>query len=374
MKFTIEYNDLEPILKDLCDISAPKEGELGRALLIGTDEDRVLFSTTGTGIIAYAFIDANIIKDGEIIIEAKLLHTLLKKLTKNQTLTFAVKGGSRTKCLEVTAGDGTYEYDPYKLEFPIPNSKYHWDYSLKAETLTEMLNKAGWLSGVKMEEHQSAEGVLIEFADQKFNIISSDLVKFACVTYDIPEDEKITPISAIAPSVLIKTLMKHIKKSENVTIHISDEHIKFSLDKINYISSLISAEYPDIRGAMDTDEEPVIVLVQRTTFTKTVDRLVQFTDKIRQMLTFELKHRKAIKVASHNISNKRSSNELLPEKWENKCSIYTGINGQKLLEILKKIKADEVRLLFRQGEHSPLEIQEPENNNVYYLLSSLRID
>jgi len=373
MKFTIDHAVLYPILKDLCDISAPKEGEIGKSLLIGTDENRVLFSTTGNDIIAYTYLEAEIVKEGEIIIEAKLLFDLMKKLSKKTTLTFSVKGGTRSRYLEVIVAKGEYQFDPIKVDFPIPNSKFHWDYAIDAPTLLDMFNKAGWLFGTKLEDYESAEGVLLEFTESQFNVISSDMVKFACCTYHIPTTEILTPASVVVPNKIIKVLMNHLKKAENAGIHIADEHVKFSADNINYICELISAPYPDIRKATDLSEEPNTIMVERTVFTKVLDRLVLFTDKVRQMITFDLKRRKNIKLASHNIGNKKSSTEELEIAW-NYPNLYKGINGQKLYEIVKKMKSDEVRILIRPSKESPVEIQEPGNNNVYYLLSSLRID
>lgn len=374
MKFTIKYDELYPILKDLCDIAAPKEGDTGKSLLIGTDEDRVLFSTTGNGIIAYSYIEADVEKEGEIIVEAKLLFDLMKKLSKKNDLTFAVKGGARSKYLEVVSAKGEYQFDPIKVEFPIPKSKFHWNYTLNADRLLDMFNKAGWLFGTKLEDYESAEGVLLEFTGTEFNVISSDMVKFACCTYVLPENKQVTPASVIVPNKIVKVLMNHLKKAEGeATIHIADEHAKFTTKNVNYICEIISSDYPDIRSRINKDEKANSILIERLELSRVLSRLILFVDKVREMVTLDLKKNKMIKFSSHNIGNKKSSTEQIDTSWPY-VSIYKGVNGQKFYEIVRKMKSDDVRLLIRSGEHSPVEIQEPGNIDVYYLLSSLRID
>lgn len=375
MKFKIKLPDIKDTLNFL--IKSTASGDVvGKSLLVGTAENKILLSTTNNdGIISYAYIPAEILAEGEIIIEAKLLNNLIRKLpAKEKDLTFKIKGRrKKDMCLLLSVGNGEYEFDRQDdIEFPIPKSQFQWDYSLKAETLLSMLERSGWLFGDKMEEYSACEGVLFEFTDDIFNIISSDTVKFACSTHNI-EDGQFETNSVIVPSKIIKLLMGHLKKAEEATIFIADEHVKFKIDNVNYVSSSINDTYPDIRAAFELDIKPESVLVNRVSLCKTLERLNLFTDKIRQMITFTLKPKKPIELTSHNIGTKKCSTEELPEHWGNKEQIYIGINGEKLFEIAKKMITDEMDLRFR-GDNNVLEIHEPGNPDVYYILAPLRTD
>lgn len=376
MVFELEYDDLFNSLKKLCEVSAVKEGGVSKSLFIGASESQVVFSTTGEDIISYTHIHAKIKELGEIVIEAKLLFNLLAKLPKKSTIKFETIG-KRTPYLLVSTENKEYEFDPMKVDFPLPNTSYYWDFELEAPIFMEMLNKTGWLYGVKMEDHTIMENVFFEFKNDEFNIISSDLNRFGCCSYYIVE-ETFDPKSVVVPNKMIKLLLKHLKDASSVEIFISDKYIKFKVDNMNYVCEVIEGEYLDIRKHLKEkgffDKKKYSCVIKRLPFTKLLSRLNLFTDNIRSMLTFTCKLKKNIVVTSHNIGTKKNSREEIEaDPWAGKA-IYLGINGDKLFDVANKNKCEDLELVFTDSD-SPLTVNLPDDSyDTFYLLKNLRTD
>jgi len=375
MKFKADLKDIVDVVNKINKVLNPKD-EIGKTFLIGADEDKqkILISATNSdGLIAYAYVSAEVIKEGEAIIEGKLLYNLVRKLPKKSPeLLFYTTGKRKSdKSLKLKVSKKIYEFDVFDIDFPTPKTRFQWSFDVDMIDFKLLLESAGWLFGSKMEENTACEGVSFEFKDNTFEVISTDLVKaaFCKVEYDDIEFDK---TKIVIPSKVIKLISEQLKNYEEVEIFISDEFIKIKLDNINFISVLIPDKYPDPRKLYNPKKKGHSALFDRLELKKSLDRLILFTDKIRQLVTWDLKLDKPIILTSNNITNKKRSVEELEEYWGGK-PLFIGLNCEKLLQICKKSKSKELRLTFRQPEDAVV-VQEPDNDNTFYLLTSLRVD
>ena len=383
MEFSLDRDALLKVLQACFGIVERKTTKLILAnILIDVKADKtVTIVATDSEIEAIFTLEADSVKSiGKTTVSAKKLLEICRVMTPDSQMDFVFNSQKMkmkvssviSRFILVCLDDSEFP----NLKQPVSGGKI----VLAQEQLLNMFKKVHFCMG-----HQDVRfylnGLLLELVNQELRFVSTDShrLAFAKVLLTQPSEinnlDKNSPdksaINLIIPRKAVVELMKLLDQApDSVTILFSSNHIQFKLPHITFTTKLLEGEYPDYNEIIP-EKGSSELLACNESFKHALNSVsILANDQINGVL-FDLKNNNEQMVLQTYNTAKEIAHTTLPVDFKGN-DIKIGFNIRYLNDILGVLNSDQFLLSLEDDEDSVL-VQQPEDNNCFYVLMPIRI-
>lgn len=307
----------------------------------------------------------NIIEKGSVVISAKYLSEIAKKLpgdihikvNHNQVVTIQSDG--------VVTSLNSFLSEEYPN---LPNIADANFCIVPRQDLFEMIQQTAFAASTN-DFHPVLAGVSMTFKENHLSFTATNSHRLAFKKIRINANIN---TNIIVPNKTLNELIKLIdEKIDNIHIFLTNTYIVFKANNVALFSRLIEGAYPSINGLLPQECKTTIV-VNRTQFLKGIDRACLFASEWKNNnVQFEIKDDSKLIISSMSteIGKIQETQSIMELKGD--IGFRITLNGNFLLDVLKVIKEEEIRLNFN-GSMKPVLVEPIENKSNYYLISPVR--
>jgi len=310
MNFKINSKQLEKLLaKVFPAIPSRTTMSILENFLFDLEEGVLTVSATDLEIALRASLNVDASENISMVVPAKLLFDVVKSLGDTM-INFSIEANQKMK---LKTENGQYAIGFASAdEFPkLPVIQKEKALSLSGKTLKKALEKTSFAIS-KEAMRPAMMGALLECTEQGLIFVTTDghrLVKFVDRQVTFPAHE-----NYILPERAVGVLGKLVNESA-LTLFLSETHLSFVMDDLEFSSRLIAQKYPDYNSVIPIENENILQL-KRNDLHAAIKRMLLFSTSNYQQVKFSITA-SAVEVSSEDIDKGSSAKETIP------CS-YTG--------------------------------------------------
>lgn len=366
MKFTCNTKKLNDACSNVMKAVSPKvtipslEGilvECGSDVLSLTGYDfEVGINTT---------ISANVIEPGAVVINAKVLSDIIRKLPEN-TVSFETSGNS------VSIDSGAAQYSIMSIDaddYPeLPSVSGGYPLFLNQNMLQDMVNQTLYAVADNEFSKPVHTGLKFELTLNQLRLIGVDGYRLAVRTETIKYDGE--DISFIVPKKTIRELMKLLDTDEDkqISISVGKRHIVFDTDEYSIISRLLDGDFLDYKAAIPKTSTTTI-LINTNDAIRCIERAIPVIENDKKNPI-----RCLFENSEMRVSTVSSLGRVVDYTHAN-CSgdrVEIGFNSKFLLDALNASNTDQVRIELNSSVN-PAKIMPLSDDNFIFLVLPMRL-
>ena len=352
MKFTIERANL---LKSLSHVQSIVEKRNTIPVLsnvrIEAMEDGISFKATDMDTEITEIVDAKTIETGATTAPAHMLYDIVRKLSDGSDveLTFPDDKGQLT----IASGKSKFSLSCIGVEdFPvISGDKLPTNFVMAKEELKDVIDRTKFAVSTE-ETRYYLNGVYMHAKNEgEAKVLRENMV------------------GVIIPRKTVGEIRKLLDDTgaDEITIAMSENKIRFTMEDITLTSKLIDGTYPDYERVIPTDNDKVLELGVKD-LASAVDRVSVVAERTRAIKMLTAKNHVTITTSSPDLG---SAQEEVEAKYDSEA-LEIGYNFRYLLDILAEVKGDSVRISFADGS-SPSVIHDTSDSSAIYVLMPMRV-
>lgn len=369
MKITIHKSVL---LKQLIQVSVGASDnnvvEVLRGVLFSLNEERLQLVAGDTNFFIKTEIpatDYKIHKPGAIILYAKEVTEVIKRMP-DSLIDIEVKDTSA----KISSGKTKITLRGIESEmFPkLPSEPQKHDLEMPGNDLKELIQMTSFAVS-KKEDFPIITGIRMSFTDSGIKFTACDRKRFAIVTDPLKSDLNRELVIA---SEHMGKVNSAIKDSDTVFISVSDPMVIFKSADIAIYARILNGSYPDVES-MFSNSEYAFSMCKRSDLVEALER---------SRITAEKNKNGGFLIKLQRINGEvviESKNEYAEETRDHVTAelsggkpILVGCDGKYLLDALKAIKDDTVKIRFA-GEGMPVIISNGDEDLAMYLICIHRL-
>lgn len=307
-------------------------------------------------------IEATVQQQGEIVVSAKLFSEIVRKLPEEVV---CIETDDRM-ITYITSGQAEYQIvGMSSVEYPdLPSFEETESIEIKGDILKEMIRQTVYAVSDNSAK-QIYTGSLFEIKNNIFKIVSVDGFRMAIRQENI---ESNINTEFIVPGKTEQEVLKLINDENIVTISVGARHIMFKINNYSVISRLIEGTFLNYDTAIPKEVKTEVVVNTRKII-NAVDRMSLLNnDKIQSPVKCNISDDE-IKLSCTSVVGK--ANDVISTTVIGE-SVEIGFNNRYLLEALRNIDSDEVKLVLN-GSLSPMLIKPIKGEDFISLILPMRI-
>ena len=310
-------------------------------------------------------VPANIEENGGIILNAKVLCDILRKLPAD---TISIESDERhlavLRC-------GEMEYSLIGIspdEFPeLPSVSGGFPIVLQQDILREMIRQT--IFSVAVNENKVVHtGIKFEITSGEIKLIAVDGFRLAVrkEAIDYTGDD----ISFIVPAKTLSEVVKLFSADGEgtVSLGVGKRHIVFEVGNYTVVSRLLDGEFLNYRSAIPNLVSTTVKVSTRSLIDSIERTSLIITDRIKSPLRFNFEENR-IRISS--TTSLGSANDKVEAEISGN-PVEIGVNNRFLLEALRVCDTDEVQLQLN-GSFAPLLIVPPQGDSFLFLILPVRL-
>lgn len=332
-------------------------------VLIEAHDERLTISGYDLEIAIVTDIKATIKAAGAVVIRAKLLLDIIKKLPP-QFITIDVEDNN---LVNISCDNINYSIVGISAaEFPeIPDFNVHNMIKIKSDVLRDMVKQTVYAVSDNTSK-PIYTGSLFEFKDGVFNIIAVDGYRMAIRSEHI--DCKLDTYFVVPGKTQLEILKLLSSDDKNVEIVLGDRHIAVCIDNYKIFSRLIEGTFMDYNSAIPKEYKTEL-LVNRRNLINSVERMsLLCNDKIQNPFRCIFENGE-IKLSTTAAIGK--ANEIMEVEFKGDY-IEMGLNCRCFLDALKNCDTDEVRVLL-SGSLAPMILKPVSGDSFLHIVVPMRL-
>lgn len=308
-------------------------------------------------------IDATIHQEGEIVVSAKLFSEIVRKLPEEVV---CIETDERM-ITYITSGQADYQIvGMSSVEYPdLPTFEETDSIEIKGEILKEMIRQTVYAVSDNIQK-PIYTGSLFEISNNLFKIVAVDGFRMA-----IRQESIDTEINTqfVVPGKTQQEVLKLITSDEEkVNIIVGMRHIMFKINNYSVISRLIEGTFLDYNSTIPKEKKTEVVVNTRKVI-NAVDRMSLLNgDKIKSPVKCEFINDE-IRLSCSSAIGKANDTVSAPIIGE---EVTIGFNNRFLLDALKNIDSDEVKIIINGGL-SPMIITPVKGDSFINLVVPMRL-
>ena len=286
-------------------------------------------------------IDANVKEPGEVVLNAKLLSSMVSRMPSGQINIQSAENGKTT----IQSGVAQFEIQSMNpTDFPeLPNTGAEETLNIKTGVLRDMIERT--LYAVSQDEKKPAHtGELFEISPDKLTVVALDGYRLAIVERQV---EAIKEIRIIVPS-----------KTMNVV---------FTTAGYTIMSRLIEGEFLNYHNVIPNGSRTSVVLDTKE-FIETIERAsLIITERLKNPLRISFTEGKVVVRCQTNLGR-------VVDEFNAQCEgdeVEIGFNNRYLLDALRNARTEQVKLEI-SGPLSPVKVLPTEGSDFLYLVLPVR--
>ena len=372
MKFTIERAKL---LKTLSHVQSIVEKRNTIPVLsnvrIEAMEDGISFKATDMDTEITEIVDAKTAETGATTAPAHMLYDIVRKLSDGSDveLTFPDEKGQLT----IASGRSKFSLSTIGVEdFPvISGDKLPVNFAMGKDELKDVIDRTQFAVSTE-ETRYYLNGLYIHAKNEGeakvLRVVATDGHRLACVESPLPKGAE-SMAGIIVPRKTVGEIRKLLDdtSTDNITIALSENKIRFTMEDVTLTSKLIDGTYPDYERVIPTDNDKVLELGVKE-LSSAVDRVSVVAERTRAIKMITNKNHVTITTSSPDLG---SAMEEVEAKYDSE-SLEIGYNFRYLLDILNEVKGDSVKISFADGS-SPSVIHDTSDASAIYVLMPMRV-
>src|SRR5215210_2344375 len=346
MKLTITREQLqEGLVAVAASVPAKTTLPILSNILLEASKDGIRLSGTDLDISVSTTVPASVDQEGAITLPARKLVEIVRELP-SAAIRLTASGEQR-----VTIECGRSKFRLLGLpreEFPaFPSVKFDGGWRTSSRELQKLIAHVAFAASTE-ESRPILNGVLWELRPERMRMVATNGHRLARMDVPTPPSGNAAQADLIVPPKALEQIRRLFRSDEEVEIARSENHLGFRSPTTQIFTRLIEGPYPNYEQVIPRENDKVA----------TADKAA-FTSALRRMSIVASDQTHRIRMAFANGSCKLSvqtpdlgeAQEELTVSYEGD-PLEIGFNASYLLEILKYIPTDEVRLTFKAPERA----------------------
>ena len=321
--------------------------------LIGSDMD----------VSIQTIVDADIIEDGSIVIDAKIFGEIIRKLP-NSTIKIET---IENQLIKITCEKSVFDVVYMNTnEYPeLPQINENLKISVNQNILKNMI-KGTSFAIAQDETRPILQGILFEVKNKNLNLVALDGYRLAIRSEFLDSD---MDMEVVIPGKTLNEVSKILEDIDDIVdITFTDNHILFNLEKTKIISRLLEGKYINYNSLLP-QEHKLLVNVNRQELQNAIERAsLMAKDGNTNLINLDFKQDNLIITSNSQLGKVREEIEIKLQGEE----IEIAFNSRYLLDVLKNIEDDDVLMKMTSGI-TPCVIEEKDNENSKYLVLPVRL-
>lgn len=366
MKFSCEKSIL---LDAVAVASRAVSGKSAIALLEGLllrATDRLTLTGYDLSLGIRTTIDADIIETGEVVLSARILGDIIRKLPDDviyietdEKLLTTIKCGRAVFNLIASPAD----------DFPqLPEVSQESSISLPEATLKSMISKT--IFAVSDNESKPIHtGCLFEAENKQLNIVAVDGYRVS-VRREMMDMPLLEPMKFVVPGSALREIERILDDSDSpVSVYPDEKHILFSIGDTELITRLIEGEFLNYRAAIPADAEHRILADTK--------ELITAVERVSLIISEKLKN--PVRLDFDGDVLKLSCITAIGKSYD-ECTfsgeisgLEIGFNNRYLLDALRACSEEKQVVLSFKGALNPVILTPTEGEKFTYLVLPVRL-
>jgi DNA polymerase-3 subunit beta len=333
-----------------------------------TSDGKLTMSASDLDISIQNTIDIDVQEAGAVIVMAKLFGDIIRKLPSTEINIESDEDNNVTiKC----------QNSEFKIvgmstdEFPSVNMVSESSDSIRfnKSELKKMIDKTSFAASVD-EARGVITGVLIEFDADQINMVAIDGYRMAITRKPmVNTTQKHVIISAKILNEIGRILGDIDSEEEEGNLYLSDKKAVFRFDNIQAELRLIDGEFIKYNDILPKDSK-IKVVINKSIFMESIER-ASLLSKTGKNNLIKMNFTDTMMTITSNSEEGNVKEEIIVNKEGD--DLVIGFNAQYVIDVLKSIDDEEIKMLFNTGI-TPCLIQPVEGNEFEYLVLPVRIN
>ena len=313
-------------------------------------------------------LPAQIDEDGEILINAKVLIDMVKKLPQGKPIQIEEEES------EVIVTSGKSSYNLVKLspeEFPLFPTIEGKEMEFFQKDILDIIKKVKF-SVSSDDQYPMLRGVHFYINGNIMEVTSTDGLRISYVKRELKEKEY-EEIEFILPIKAVSNLERFLLPDEGVKFLISVNENQFyaELEKIKMYTRLVRGEYPDVKEFVEREDFLFSILVQKDELKEVLDRVGVLLTPDRGTVKFIINGNKmTITTETPELGFFEEDIDIINSNEEIE-NFNIAFNQKFLLDFIDVVKTDEIEISFREkegDEEKPARVRGAGENDYIYIL------
>lgn len=330
-------------------------------ILIEASGDRIKLTANDTELGIETYIKGNIIEEGSVCIDARMLQDIVRKLSDNE---INISTDSNLVS-EITCEKARYNIPGKSAdEFSyLPDLEKENPLILSQFTLKEVIRQTIFSIAPDTESNKMMTGELFEIKDNKLRVASLDGHRLSIRNIELRNeyDDK----RVIVPGKTLNEISKIISgdSEKDIYIYFTKNHIIFEFDETVVVSRLLEGKYFNIDQMLTSDYETKFA-INRKEFTECIDRsLLMIKEGDKKPLSIDVTDEKM----SVTINSTLGLFDEDLEIYKQGKDVKMGFNPRFILDALRVIDEENVNLYIVNAK-APCFIRDDEGKYIYLVL------
>lgn len=308
-------------------------------------------------------IEANVLEAGDIVLNAKLLNDMVRRMPAGQISISVADNGKTT----IQGGVAQFEIQSMPAtDFPqLPNTGAEDTLTIKTGMFREMIERT--LYAVSQDEKRPAHtGELFEIQPDRLTVVALDGFRLAIVDRKVQANKE---IRIIVPGKTMNEVLRLLANDDEAEVHISANrrYIVFNTAGYTIMSRLIEGEFLNYKNVIPDGYRTQAVLDTKG-FVETIERAsLIITERLKNPLRITFTDGKVIVRCQTSLGRVMDEFAAACEGDE----VEIGFNNRYLLDALRNARTEQVRVQL-SGPLSPVKILPAEGDDFLYLVLPVR--
>lgn len=346
MKFTITREKLQQGLAAV-GASVPTRTTLPvlSNLLLEADAEGVQLSGTDLDIAVSLRVPAEVEEEGALTVPAKKLQELARELPE-QPARVTTKGDR----LELTCGRASFRLNGLpRDEFPaFPAVNFAESWRLRGDLLQTLIRQTSFAVSTE-ESRPILNGVLWQLGEREMRMVATNGHRLALMVAPA-EAPGVPQADLIVPPKALSQVERLFGPEDEIEVARSDNHLGFRHGGTRIFTRLIEGPYPNYDQVIPKDNDKIAV-VDKAALTAALRRMAVVASEQTHRVRFSFTG--PILRFSVETPDLGEAHEELEVDYQGE-PLDIGFNASYILEVLRYMPADEVRMAFRAPERAAI--------------------
>lgn len=332
-------------------------------ILLKTKKDKLYMAGYDLEIGITTYIDVNVVKEGEIVLEARLFNEIIRRLpdpkvsisVDDRLVTTITSGSAQFSIMGISSS-----------EFPeIPTITNGTPVEINQGILKSMIRQT--IFAVSTSESKPVHtGSLFELSKDNIKIVAVDGYRLALRKEKIKNSEN---MSFVVPGKTLNELLKLLTNDEkSIEMVVGKRHIIFAVEEYSVITRLLEGEFLDYNAAIPSDHKTEVVANKRL-FLESIERAsLLITDRLKSPVKCTFDKDELLVSCSTTLGK---INDKIPIEAQGE-KVFIGFNNRYLLDALRAAETDVVKITL-SGPLSPMKILPPQGDSFLFLVLPVRL-
>jgi len=380
MKFLAKKTDIEGALNKVETIVPARDMQtLLSNVLVRIESDQVIFTASDMESTAQVTIEATSTEKGEIIVKAKKLLEIAKKINSEEVsfnvsvdgetpeegifqINIIGKGGQSAR-FKMT-GNSAKNFPGINM---IGNDKLA---QVSSAVLSEMISKT--IYAISQDDNRYVyNGLFLQANGKELTIVGTDGRRLTCITRNVNTEVEIADTDGadtVIHSKAIRELQRLLQESDEVSIGKEQKDVFFKVGNAELSSRLLDGKFPDFNKVIPKDFQTHFI-IDRESFLSALRQVMVMTEQPSYQVKLSMENKEIILNAhTPDIGEAEIS---LPVVYEGN-DMTIGFNATYLNDILKSLTCPQVKVLFIDSS-KPMVIHDLEDEKFVALVMPMRI-